>query len=66
MGGAEGFSRVHKAQHGIKARKAVQQALHVLRRLGTVLRGVLPPAALAEVGERVISAAAEKAVSKSE
>ena len=60
--GAEGFAHVQQAQRGIKARKAVQQALHPLRRLGTVLRPVLPQAAFVAFGAAVLQAAASKVV----
>ena len=62
LAGAEGFAHVQQAQRGIKARKAVQQALHPLRRLGTVLRPVLPQAAFVAFGAAVLQAAASKAV----
>lgn len=60
LAGAEGFSRVHKAQRGIKARKVVQQALHLVRRIGSVLLPVLPPASFVDFGAVVIGATAER------
>lgn len=60
--GAGGFVRVHTAQQGIRARKAVQQALHLIRSCGSTVVPVLPPHAAVAFGATVVGAAAGKAV----
>lgn len=55
-----GFQQVHRVQHGIKARKVVQQALHTLGRSGRALRPVLAPASFIKFGVQVIGAFASK------
>lgn len=43
LDGTGGFRRVHDAQRGIAARRALQQLLHGFRQLGNALGGVLAP-----------------------
>jgi hypothetical protein len=54
--------QVHVAQRGITARKVVQQVLHSLRRLGDVVRGVLPPREFVLLASSVLQALAERAI----
>ena len=60
---AEGFTNVHKAQRGIKARRVVQQCLHSLARVGGSLRPpVLAPAAFVGFGARLVGLLASRIV----
>ena len=64
LAGADGFRRVDRAQHGISARKVVQQTLHALRRAGSQLRDVLPPAAYVAFAGALLDTAASRVVSE--
>ena len=53
---AHGFRRLHEAQAGIAARRAIAWVLHTLTRLGNALKGVLDVRTHAAVAGRMVDA----------
>ncbi|KAK9805040.1 hypothetical protein WJX73_005717 [Symbiochloris irregularis] len=53
---ARGFRRLHEAQAGIAARRAIARVLHTLSRLGNALKGVLDLRTHAAVAGRIVDA----------
>ena len=56
---ARGFRRLHEAQAGIAARRAVQRAVHTLTRLGGALKGTLDVMTHAAVAGRLVNGLCE-------
>ena len=57
---AGGFKQVSKAQAGIKARKVIQQTLHLLGLVGKALQPVLTPHSFVQLGAQLLDCVASK------